>query len=104
MIGSRGVVSSYSSATAPESHGNSSHRSTDQTHKELPPEVAACACGLKVYFAAPGLLKERRFRNRLFKKTAVANRRSLKLKACAWASTTYLSEMRIAASFRDVFL
>jgi hypothetical protein len=50
-IGSWEVVSSYSSATAPESHGNSSHRSTDQTHKELPPEVAACACPLKIYLS-----------------------------------------------------
>ena len=50
-IGSWEVVSSYSSATAPESHGNSSHRSTDQTHKELLPEVAACACPLKIYLS-----------------------------------------------------
>src|SRR5437870_3811272 len=34
------IVSSHSSATAPESHGNSSHRSTTATDKELPPEVA----------------------------------------------------------------
>jgi hypothetical protein len=50
-IGSWEVVSNYSSATAPESHGNSSHRSTDQTDKELPPEVAACACPLKIYLS-----------------------------------------------------
>ena len=45
------IVSSYSSATAPESHGNSSHRSTTATNKELPPEVAACACPLKIYLS-----------------------------------------------------
>ena len=54
------IVSSHSSATAPESHGNSSHRSTTETDKEqkttgwkpvlrLLPEVAACAWALKIY-------------------------------------------------------
>jgi len=45
------IVSSHSSATAPESHGNSSHRSTTTTDKELPPEVAACAYALKIYLS-----------------------------------------------------
>jgi hypothetical protein len=45
------IVSSHSSATAPDSHGNSSHRSTTQTDKELPPEVAACAWTLKIYLS-----------------------------------------------------
>jgi hypothetical protein len=45
------IVSSHSSATAPESHGNSSHRSTTATNKELPPEVAACAWALKIYLS-----------------------------------------------------
>jgi ADP-L-glycero-D-manno-heptose 6-epimerase len=45
------IVSSHSSATAPEFHGNSSHRSTTATDKELPPEVAACAWALKIYLS-----------------------------------------------------
>src|SRR6266404_8492875 len=45
------IVSSHSSATAPESHGNSSHRSTLKTDKELRSEVADGVHRLKTYFA-----------------------------------------------------
>src|SRR5688500_9387479 len=53
------IVSSYSSATAPDSHGNSSHRSTIATDKELPPEVAACAGPLKTYLSVAAAVLSR---------------------------------------------
>src|SRR5438128_3411190 len=43
------VVSSYSSATAPDSHGISCADPLFQARKELPPEVAACAQRFKIY-------------------------------------------------------
>jgi hypothetical protein len=45
------VVSSYSSATAPDSHGISCADPLFQARKELDPEVAACACRCKAFFA-----------------------------------------------------
>src|ERR1700726_2063325 len=45
------IVSSHSSATAPESHGNSSHCSTPKTDKEPRSEVAGGVPRLKIYFA-----------------------------------------------------
>ena len=52
-IGSWEVVSSYSSATAPECSRDFSRRSTSQTRKELAPEVAACARSLNHYLWQP---------------------------------------------------
>jgi hypothetical protein len=45
----REVVSSYSSATAPDLHGISCADPLFQARKELPPEVAACAWRFKIY-------------------------------------------------------
>ena len=45
------VVSSYSSATAPDSHGISCADPLFQARKELDPEVAACARRCKSFFA-----------------------------------------------------
>jgi hypothetical protein len=47
----REVVSSYSSATAPDSHGISCADPLFQARKELPPEVAACAWRFKIYLS-----------------------------------------------------
>src|SRR3982751_4168589 len=46
-----GVVSSYSSATAPESHGISCADPLFQARKELKREVAACVPRCKNFFA-----------------------------------------------------
>src|SRR5438445_10993678 len=43
------VVSSYSSATAPDSHGISCADPLFQTRKELDQELPACATGCKTY-------------------------------------------------------
>jgi hypothetical protein len=43
------VVSSYSSATAPDLHEISCADPLFQARKELPPEVAACAWRFKIY-------------------------------------------------------
>jgi hypothetical protein len=50
-LAQREVVSSYSSATAPDSHGISCADPLFQARKELKPEVAACARRCKTYFA-----------------------------------------------------
>jgi len=47
------VVSSYSSATAPDSHGISCADPLFQARKELDPEVAACASPCKNYLINP---------------------------------------------------
>jgi hypothetical protein len=47
------VVSSYSSATAPDSHGISCADPLFQARKELDPEVAACAQRCKNYLINP---------------------------------------------------
>jgi ADP-L-glycero-D-manno-heptose 6-epimerase len=47
------VVSSYSSATAPDSHGISCADPLFQARKELDREVAACACRCKTYLINP---------------------------------------------------
>jgi hypothetical protein len=47
------VVSSYSSATAPDSHGISCADPLFQARKELDREVAACACRCKNYLINP---------------------------------------------------
>jgi ADP-L-glycero-D-manno-heptose 6-epimerase len=94
-IGSWEVVSSHSSATAPESHGNSSHRSTDQTHKELPPEVAGRIRTLKIYFGRNGgKLQGEAIFNRLLLRSAVANRRSLKHKVLALVGSGFIYQER----------
>ena len=48
-IGPWDVVSSYSSATAPDSHGISCADPLFQARKELIPQVAACAWRFKIY-------------------------------------------------------
>jgi ADP-L-glycero-D-manno-heptose 6-epimerase len=50
-IGPWEVVSSYSSATAPDSHGISRADPLFQTDKELDQKVAACAWRLKIYLS-----------------------------------------------------
>ena len=50
------VVSSYSSATAPDSHGISCADPLFQARKELPPELAACALRFKNYLITCQLL------------------------------------------------
>jgi hypothetical protein len=50
-IGSWEVVSSYSSATAPDSHGISCADPLFQARKELRSEVVACASRLKIYLS-----------------------------------------------------
>src|SRR5256885_5343950 len=44
------VVSSYSSATAPDLHGISRADPLFQARKELDPELLPCSCALKTYF------------------------------------------------------
>jgi len=46
------VVSSYSSATAPDSHGISRADPLFQARKELDQKVAACAWRLKIYLSS----------------------------------------------------
>jgi ADP-L-glycero-D-manno-heptose 6-epimerase len=56
-LAQREVVSSYSSATAPDSHGISCADPLDQTRKELlRPELAACASPFKIYLSIDILL------------------------------------------------
>jgi hypothetical protein len=50
------VVSSYSSATAPDSHGISCADPLFQARKELHPGVAACALPFKIYLSLPQLI------------------------------------------------
>ena len=50
------VVSSYSSATAPDSHGISCADPLFQARKELHPGVAACALPFKIYLSIPQLI------------------------------------------------
>jgi len=47
------VVSSYSSATAPDSHGISCTDPLFQARKELDREVAVCACRCKTFLSYP---------------------------------------------------
>jgi hypothetical protein len=88
-IGPWEVVSSYSSATAPDLHGISCADPLFQARKELDPKVAACASSVKIILIACGY--DRFSTNALAAIIVASNQSSI---FCGWPSNVLSISLR----------